>query len=167
MQRNKLFPKTGLYRTLRRCTNSAYVDISFECDIFLSWITATNLQWHKTKDFCSERVMGLISLLEQFLAILNILHLFSIQLISPKTFLTHSHFSEDAKETIFNRFNHTKNIFPPCKLLYLRKISRHLRSQKDLKSNKVKKVKQIKIFTSIVKYQKNWDISTTWRRTLI
>ena len=102
--------------------------------------------------------MGLISLLEQFLAILNIIHLFSIQLISPKTFLTHSHFSEDAKEISFNRFNHTKNIFPPCKLLYLRKISRHLRSQKDLKSNKVKKVNRIKIFTSIVKYQKNWDI---------
>ena len=95
--------------------NSADADISFECDILLSWITRTNLQWHKTKNICSEKVMGLISLyilLEQFLAILNILHLFSIQLIFLNTFLTHSIFRKMRKKQLwFNRFNHTKNIF--------------------------------------------------------
>ena len=63
----------------------------------------TNLQCHKTKNIGSEKVIDLISLyilLEQFLAILNMLHVFSIQLIFPDTFLTHSHFSEDAKETV-------------------------------------------------------------------
>ena len=56
---------------------------------FLSWITRTNFQWYKTKNICPEKMMCLISLyilLEQFLAIRNILHLFSIQWIFPNTF---------------------------------------------------------------------------------
>ena len=60
-------------------------------------------------------MIGLISLrniMEQFLAILTILHLFQHSEYSPIHFLDIPSFSEDAEETIcFNRFNHTKLIF--------------------------------------------------------
>ena len=73
--------------------NSLSRTFSLTYFLFLSWITGTNFQWYKIKNFCYEKMMGLISLyilLEQFLATLNILHLFSIQCIFPNTFLIHS-----------------------------------------------------------------------------
>ena len=83
---------------LRRYIYSATIDnINFECDIFLSWITGTNLQWHKTKNICSKKMIGLISLyiiLEEFLAIITTLHVFSVQWIFANTFLMHSQFFE-------------------------------------------------------------------------
>ena len=83
---------------LRRYIYSATIDnINFECDIFLSWITGTNLQWHKTKNICSKKMIGLISLyiiLEEFLAIITTLQVFSVQWIFPNTFLIHSQFFE-------------------------------------------------------------------------
>ena len=85
-------------------SNSLPGTFSLTCFIFLSWITGTNFQWHNTKIICSEKMMGLISLyilLKQFLAILRVLHLFSIKWIFANTFLIYiSSFSEDAKETI-------------------------------------------------------------------
>ena len=101
--------------------------------IFLSWITGTNLQWHKTKNICSEKMMGLISLyilLEQFIVILNILHLFSMQWIFPNIFFIHSQLFGRCERsnyvltdsTILNKF------FAPCELLYLRKIGCHFQT---------------------------------------
>ena len=108
-------------------------DIFFSILSFLSWITGTNFQWHKTKNICSKKMMGLISLyilLEQFLAVLHIVYLFSIQWIFPNIFLIHSQF--------FRRFERNNYIltdstilnifFPPCELLYLRKIDWHFQT---------------------------------------
>ena len=109
-------------------------NINFECETFLSWITGTKIKWHKTKNICSEKIMGLISLfilLVQFLAILNMVHLFSVQWIFPNTFLsTFPVFRRMRKtpyvlgdSTVLNIF-----FFPMCELLYLRKVGWHFQT---------------------------------------
>ena len=59
--------------------NSLPETFSLTYFLFLSLIWGTHFQWHKTKNICYEKMMGLIWLyivLGQFQAILNILHLF-------------------------------------------------------------------------------------------
>ena len=61
----------------------------------MSWITGTNFLWNKTKNICSKKMMNLISLyitLEQFLAMITTLHLFSVEWIFSNTFLIHFKF---------------------------------------------------------------------------
>ena len=101
--------------------------------IFLSWITRTNFQWYKTKNICPEKMMGLISLyilLEQFLAILNILHLLLIKWIFSNIFLIHSQFFGRCERNNYVLTDSTilNNFFPPSELLYLRKIGCHFQT---------------------------------------